>query len=74
MLARARDKTLVEKLAINFIEADVETLDLPAESQDLIVERHVIWTLPHPKIALDTWRRLQRPGGRLILVEGHRAR
>lgn len=71
MLARAREKAAAQGLAISFIEADVETLDLPAASQDLIVERHVIWTLPHPEIALDTWRRLLRPGGRLILIEGH---
>ncbi len=71
MLARARDKATAQELAINFIEADVETLDLAAASQDLVVERHVIWTLPHPEVALDTWRRLLRPGGRLILIEGH---
>ena len=71
MLSRARDKAAAQGLAINFIEADIETLDLPAASQDLIVERHVIWTLSHPELALDTWRRLLRPGGRLIIIEGH---
>ncbi|HVB81455.1 MAG TPA: class I SAM-dependent methyltransferase [Candidatus Binataceae bacterium] len=74
MLARARDKARARGLAIRFIEADAETLDdrvLPAASQDLIVERHVIWTLPHPETALDTWRRLLRPGGRLLMIEGH---
>ena len=62
MLARARTKAAAQGLAIDFVEADVETLDLPAASQDLIIERHVIWTLPHPETALDTWRRLLRPG------------
>ncbi|MGH6877780.1 MAG: class I SAM-dependent methyltransferase [Rhizomicrobium sp.] len=71
MLARARDKAAAQGLVIGFIEADAETLDLPAASYDLIVERHVIWTLPHPGAALDTWCRLLRPGGRLILIEGH---
>jgi len=71
MLARARDKAEAQGLTIRFIEADAETLDLAAGSQDLIVERHVIWTLPHPETALGTWRRLLRPGGRLILIEGH---
>jgi len=70
-LARARTKAAAQGLAIDFVEADVETLDLPAASQDLIIERHVIWTLPHPETALDTWRRLLRPGGRLMLIEGH---
>jgi ubiquinone/menaquinone biosynthesis C-methylase UbiE len=31
----------------------------------------VIWTLPHPETALDIWRRLLRPGGRLMMIEGH---
>ncbi|MGH7914112.1 MAG: class I SAM-dependent methyltransferase [Candidatus Binataceae bacterium] len=71
MLARARDKAAAQGLAIGFIEADVEMLDVPAASYDLIIERHVIWTLPNPVTALDTWCRLLRPGGRLILIEGH---
>jgi len=71
MLARARSKAAARGLAVSLIEADVETLDLPAARYDLIVERHVIWTLPHPETALDTWRRLLRPGARLILIEGH---
>jgi ubiquinone/menaquinone biosynthesis C-methylase UbiE len=71
MLARAHAKAAAQGLAIDFVEADVETLDLPAASQDLIIERHVIWTLPHPETALDTWRRLLRTGGRLMLIEGH---
>jgi ubiquinone/menaquinone biosynthesis C-methylase UbiE len=71
MLVRAREKAAAQGLAISFIEADVETLELPAASYDLIVERHVIWTLPHPEAALDTWRRLLRRGGRLIMIEGH---
>jgi ubiquinone/menaquinone biosynthesis C-methylase UbiE len=71
MLARARDKAKEQGLDIRFVEADAETLDLAAASQDLIVERHVIWTLPHPETALDTWRRLLRPRGRLMMIEGY---
>lgn len=71
MLAEARAKAAAQGLDVNFIEADVEALDLPAASLDLIVERHVLWTLPHPEAALDAWRRLLRPGGRLALIEGH---
>lgn len=71
MLAQARAKAAAQGLTIRFIAADIETLDeLPDASFDLIVERHVIWTLPHPETALDTWRRVLRPGGRLALIEG----
>ena len=71
MLVRAREKAAAEGLAVNFLECDVEAPDLPTASYNLIVERHVIWTLPHPAAALDAWRQLLRRGGRLILIEGH---
>jgi hypothetical protein len=37
----------------------------------LIVERHVLWTLPHPALALDRWRQLLRRDGRLVVIEGY---
>jgi len=71
MLAEARIKAVAQGLDVHFMEADVEALDMPNASLDLIVERHVLWTLPHPDLALDAWRRLLRPDGRLVLIEGH---
>jgi ubiquinone/menaquinone biosynthesis C-methylase UbiE len=71
MLDRARAKAAAQGFAIRFIAADVEALDgIPDASYDLIVERHVLWTLPHPENALDTWRRTLRTGGRLAMIEG----
>src|SRR5437879_4375079 len=71
MLAEARAKAAALGLAARFVEADVESLDLPAASLDLIVERHVLWTLPHPDRALESWRSLLRAEGRVVLIEGH---
>jgi 2-polyprenyl-3-methyl-5-hydroxy-6-metoxy-1,4-benzoquinol methylase len=71
MLSRARSKAAERGLTVNFRYADAEAPDLPAGSFDLIVERHVLWTLPHPGSALDNWRQLLRPNGRLVLIEGH---
>ncbi len=71
MLAMARNKAAVRGLTVNFRYADAEAPDLPAASFDLIVERHVLWTLPHPAAALDSWRHLLRSDGRLVLIEGH---
>lgn len=34
----------------------------------MIVERHLVWTLPKPAVALDSWRRVA-PTGRLVLLE-----
>ncbi|WP_153814757.1 methyltransferase domain-containing protein [Streptomyces sp. SUK 48] len=37
---------------------------------DVILVRHVLWALPGQARALRRWRRLLRPGGRFVLVEG----
>jgi ubiquinone/menaquinone biosynthesis C-methylase UbiE len=71
MLAIAHSKAAARQLTVDFRYADAETPDLSASSFDLIVERHVLWTLPHPVTALDSWRRLLRRHGRLVLIEGH---
>ncbi len=70
MLARAREKAADVHLDIEFRSADVEHLPFPDGSFDLVIERHVIWTLPNPPRALNEWARVLRPGGRLVLVEG----
>lgn len=40
------------------------------ERFDVVLVRHVLWTLPDPARVLRHWRGLLRPGGRLVLVEG----
>ncbi|RSN06740.1 SAM-dependent methyltransferase [Nonomuraea sp. WAC 01424] len=37
---------------------------------DVVMARHVLWTIPDPEAALARWVSLLRPGGRLVLVEG----
>ncbi|MEU8383953.1 methyltransferase domain-containing protein [Streptosporangium sp. NPDC048865] len=39
-------------------------------SFDVVLVRHLLWTLPAPRAALLRWVGLLRPGGRLVLVEG----
>ncbi|GAB3138183.1 class I SAM-dependent methyltransferase [Amycolatopsis stemonae] len=68
MLDVARGKA--GDLEIDFRLGDVA--DPPAEpgSFDVVLVRHVLWAMPDPQAAVDTWVRLLAPGGRLILVEG----
>ncbi|MEV5878170.1 class I SAM-dependent methyltransferase [Streptomyces sp. NPDC052101] len=37
---------------------------------DVVLVRHVLWTLPQPDTVLRHWRGLLRPTGRFVLVEG----
>lgn len=71
MLEAARAKALARGLDMQFLESDAESISLPPASADLIVERHVLWTLPDPQIALRNWHKLLRSDGRLVLIEGH---
>jgi ubiquinone/menaquinone biosynthesis C-methylase UbiE len=70
MLAEAQRKAARQNAAIRFEEADAEQLPFPAGSFDLVISRHLLWTLPHPEAAIDEWIRVLRPGGRLVVVDG----
>jgi ubiquinone/menaquinone biosynthesis C-methylase UbiE len=69
MLAEARKKVAAQGLAVRFEEGDAEQLPFAAGSFDLVMTRHVLWTLPHPEQAIDEWIRVLRPGGRLAVMD-----
>src|SRR5262249_19556705 len=71
MIAHARLKAAEQGGSIRFEEADAEQLPFPAACFDLVISRHVLWTLPHPEAAIDEWVRVLRPGGRLVVVDSH---
>src|SRR5437763_15273457 len=60
MLAEARKKAAANSVAVRFEEGDAEQLPLTAASFDLVLTRHVLWTLPHPEQALDESIRVLR--------------
>jgi ubiquinone/menaquinone biosynthesis C-methylase UbiE len=70
MLAQARAKAAARNLAVAFERGDAEAPGFAPRSFDLIVERHVIWTLPDPTHALRNWFELLRSGGQVALIEG----
>jgi ubiquinone/menaquinone biosynthesis C-methylase UbiE len=69
MLAEARRKAAERAVAIRFEHGDAEQLTFSSQSFDLVITRHVLWTLPHPDLAIDEWIRVLRPGGRLVIVD-----
>jgi ubiquinone/menaquinone biosynthesis C-methylase UbiE len=73
MLGLARQKAAALGLAVRsrFEAADAENLPFAAGSFDLVISRHLLWTLPHPEAAIDDWIRVLRPdGGRLAVIDG----
>ncbi len=70
MLERARAKTRDLAGQVSIALGDVSDPPVPPASVDVILARHILWTLPDPQAALARWRLLLRPGGRFLLVEG----
>ncbi|MFF9036931.1 class I SAM-dependent methyltransferase [Streptomyces sp. NPDC014892] len=68
MVALARAK-LAGRPAV-FLVGDAAAPPVGEERFDVILVRHVLWTLPDPARVLRRWCGLLRPGGRLVLVEG----
>jgi ubiquinone/menaquinone biosynthesis C-methylase UbiE len=70
MLALAKEKAATAQATIRFEEVDAENLPFAPASFDLVITRHVLWTLPHPEAAIAEWIRVLRPGGRLAVIDG----
>lgn len=68
MVALARAK-LAGRPAV-FLVGDAAAPPVGEERFDVLLVRHVLWTLPDPGRVLRHWCGLLRPGGRLVLVEG----
>jgi ubiquinone/menaquinone biosynthesis C-methylase UbiE len=70
MLNRARAKAAARNADIRFIMGDAErTLEKP-EAYDVLVTRHLVWTLVDPKAAFREWHSLLKPGGTLLIIDG----
>ncbi|MEU0271006.1 methyltransferase domain-containing protein [Streptomyces sp. NPDC006307] len=70
MVERARAKAAAAGLGARFLVGDAAAPPTGEDRFDMLVSRHLIWTLPDPGAALRAWVDRLRPGGRLVLVEG----
>jgi SAM-dependent methyltransferase len=70
MLAEAEREARERRLAVTFRPGDAVAPDFPAASFDAVVNRHLFWTLRDPATALASWKRLLRPGGRVVVLDG----
>ncbi|KHL95706.1 hypothetical protein QW71_11380 [Paenibacillus sp. IHB B 3415] len=71
MLEEARAHTSREGVTVTFRKMDSHKLDFAAESFDLIVCRNVTWSLTHPQSAYKEWKRVLKPGGRLLVFDAN---
>lgn len=67
MLGEARRKAKARGLEVDFVVGP--GTEPPPGPFDVVMQRHLLWTLPDPVGALRAWRDVA-PGGRLVLFEG----
>lgn len=72
MLAIAREQavTLVSAPQPSFIVGDAIAPPGEPGTYDVVASRHVLWTLTDLPRALANWRRLLRPGGQVVAIDG----
>ena len=70
MLDKARGKADRLNLAIDFLIGDAESLPFEDNSFDFVVSRWLLWTLPHPEKAVSEWKRVLKPGGSILCIDG----
>jgi len=70
MLSEARVRAERRGLHATFAVGDAVAPALEEKSLDAVICRHLLWTLREPQIALANWRRLLRPMGRVVVIDG----
>jgi SAM-dependent methyltransferase len=70
MRAEALRKARRMGFAIDIVEGDAEAPDFPPHTFDVVISRHLVWTLPDPVSAVRAWKKLLKPGGRVVIIDG----
>lgn len=71
MLENAQANADAYGACVRFRQERAETLHLPDNTFDLILNRNVTWNLEYPERALMEWKRVLRPGGRMIYFDAN---
>jgi len=70
MLVRARKKAEQMGIPVNFLLGDAENIPFNDGAFDIVINRHVFWTMPDPERAAAEWVRVLKPGGKLVIIDG----
>lgn len=71
MLNKAQGNAAKLGHKIHFIYGDAEEVPFPNSTFDTVINRHLLWTLPDPQKAIKEWKRVLKPGGKLIIIDGN---
>jgi ubiquinone/menaquinone biosynthesis C-methylase UbiE len=72
MMSKAKKKAAEKNFPITFELADAENLSTEQDGYyDVVINRHLLWTLLTPEKALAEWHRVLKPGGRVVIIDGN---
>ena len=71
MLENAIRNNTALGLDVDFKKGDAENLPFANGTFDAVVNRFVLWTVPDPKKAIREWKRVLKPGGKLVIIDGN---
>ncbi len=70
MLDQARRKARELRLDVRWDLGDAEDPPYAPGTFDVLISRHLVWTLLHPLETFETWATLVRPGGLVVVIDG----
>ena len=70
MMEIGRQKATDRGIEIRFVSGDAEHPPFPDNEFDIVVSRHLLWTLPHPDGSLLSWKRILKTGGKVLVIGG----
>ncbi len=70
MLEVARRKAMSAGFEVDWRVADADTLAIDLHGFDVVMCRHLLWTMPDPDQAMRAWRDAARPGGLVAVIDG----
>ncbi len=69
MLNEGKKKAAALHLPVDWRLGDIEALEFQANTFDVVISRHVFWTLTDHRTALLEWKRVLREGGKVIIMD-----
>jgi len=70
MIEHAQRKANKTGQQINFKVMDASYPQFAHQTFEVVICRHILWSLPEPNLALQRWANLLKPQGRLMTIEG----
>ena len=71
MLDEAKRNAALYSVEPLFIQSDTQCLDFADDTFDLVISRNVVWTIMDAEKAFQEWRRVLKPGGRMIAFDAN---